>query len=299
MNTHQIPKWFAGTGIAMVAALALFPRPTIAQATIDSVTELSTAADGTDSLLTTNSALVEELLSRIEEASAIDVQQTFEPLSKTVAASPGEAALIDITRGDVRVTAALTRANGKATYLFLSNGTYLRTSANKAKGIDDGYPAVMPGGWKNIPSSWSASIDAALPYNGSSRGYMWREGQFLRLSDVTKDPNYPTPMPGGWGNFPELFKQNIDAALYDPEYGRNFFFSGTRYLSVSNTTADKTQPGPFPGHFAGLPDAFLTGIDAATYRNGHVYMIKGGQYVRLTGSTVDAGYPKYMTSWPE
>jgi hypothetical protein len=41
-----------------------------------------------------------------------------------------------------------------------------------------------------------------------------------------------------------------------------------------------------------MPAEFARGIDAATYRNGHVYMFRGSQYIRFTGTKMDAGYPK-------
>jgi len=40
-------------------------------------------------------------------------------------------------------------------------------------------------------------------------------------------------------------------------------------------------------------------VDAATYRNGHVYMIKGDSYIRFSGTQLDEGYPKPMSRWPE
>jgi hypothetical protein len=197
------------------------------------------------------------------------------------------------------VTAAMTLATNKATYLFYSDGTYSRTSASRSSGLDSGYPQQLPGGWAGIPTNWLDSINAALPYQSTSKGYMWRDGQYLRLNNVTKDSGYPSNMPGDWVNMPATWGGNVDAAIHYQPNNRHYFFKGNEYVRLTGTKVDAGYPAKLPGGWQGMPADFASGIDAATFRNGHVYMIKGSQYIRFTGTKVDAGYPKPMSNWPQ
>lgn len=197
------------------------------------------------------------------------------------------------------VTAALTRANGKATYLFYSDGTYAKTSANKSVGFDTGYPTKMPGGWRGIPAGWYNGINAAVPYENTTKGYMWNSGAYLRLSDDTMDSGYPTKMPGGWKNMPVGWGGNVDASIYYPPNKKHYFFKGNEYVRLSGVVVDAGYPAKLPGGWIGMPADFVQGIDAATFRNNHTYMIKGDSYIRFTNTKVDAGYPKSMSRWPE
>ena len=197
----------------------------------------------------------------------------------------------------VTVTAALTLYNG-STYLFHPDGTYSRTSKGKT-GIDAGYPAKMPGGWKGLPGSWNAGINAALPYQGTDKAYMFKDAAYTRLKVVTVDPGYPAKMPGGWKRIPSSWSGQVDAALYYPPNGRHYMFKGNEYIRLNGVTVDSGYPAKLPGGWAGMPAEFARGIDAATYRNGHVYMLKGSQYIRFTGTRMDAGYPKSIkANWP-
>jgi hypothetical protein len=197
-----------------------------------------------------------------------------------------------------KVTAAFTLYNG-STYLFHSDGTYSRTSKGKT-GIDSGYPAKMPGGWKGFPSSWYSGINAALPYQGTDKAYMFKDGKYARLKVVTVDSGYPTNMPGGWRNMPSSWNGQVDAALYYPPNGRHYMFKGDEYIRLTGVTVDSGYPAKLPGGWSGMPAEFAKGIDAATYRNGHVYMFRGSQYIRFTGTKMDAGYPKAIKgNWAE
>jgi len=197
------------------------------------------------------------------------------------------------------VTAAMTRANGQATYLFYADGTYAKTHANKTIGFDGGYPQKLPGGWQDLPADWLLGINAALPYEGTSRAYMWRSGEYLRLSDVTVLGSYPKLMPGGWRNMPKTWRGNVDAAIHYRPNNKHYFFKGGEYIRLTGVTMDAGYPRALPGGWRGMPSHFAEGVDAATYRNGHVYMIKGDSYIRFSGTQLDEGYPKPMSRWPE
>lgn len=67
-------------------------------------------------------------------------------------------------------------------------------------------------------------------------------------------------------------------------------FKGTQYVRLNGTTVD-AGPRPISVGWTGLPQSFLSGIDAAVYRpsNGKYYLFKDHQYVRMSdnGSTID------------
>ena len=178
-----------------------------------------------------------------------------------------------------KVTSALTLWNG-ATYLFYSNGTYARTSRGR-NGFDRGYPAKMPGGWKGLPKFWNKDIDAAVAFQGSNKSYMFKSGQYVRLNKVKVDKGYPARMPGGWKNIPRSWRGDVDAAIYFPANRKHYFFKGNQYVRLTGTKVDKGYPSRLPGGWRGMPADFARGIDAATTRAGHVYMIKGDKYIRF------------------
>ncbi len=101
---------------------------------------------------------------------------------------------------------------------------------------------------------------------------------------------------GHWPNLPIAFQKNLDAVVDRKDNGKIYMFKGDQYVRFSKV-ADGVDPGyprPIAGNWQGLPTAFQQGIDAAFYRdsNDKLYFFKGDQYVRLTGATMDAGYPK-------
>lgn len=196
------------------------------------------------------------------------------------------------------VTAAFTYYNG-ATYLFNANGTYSKYSKGRTN-IDKGYPAKMPGGWQGLPSTWHIGINAAMPFEGSKKAYMFKRGKYVRLNGVKVDKGYPMNMPGGWKNIPKSWKGDVDAAFYYAPAKKHYFFKGNEYVGVKGVTADRKTASKLPGGWKGMPAEFAKGIDAATFRAGHAYMFKGDKYIRFTGLKVDRGYPKPIKgNWPK
>jgi len=201
--------------------------------------------------------------------------------------------------------AAITLSNGKS-YLFKKDGTYLRTSSTKAKGVDSGYPKNTVANWNSI-KDLDGGIDAALVFTTTGKGspYLFNQGQFLNTNSagtetLTGHPNYPkapaswwtlNDMPSGWGG-------NVDAALRFNS--KNYMFKGNEYIVLSGIGGSPKNPVSLPGVWSGMPSNFAKGIDAATFRNGHAYMIKGEQFIRFTGTKMDAGYPKAIEgNWLE
>ena len=219
--------------------------------------------------------------------------------SKKVSYCVGPTLPIDANVQPKKVTAAMTIGSGYATYLFYADGTYAKTSNKRSIGFDTGYPRKMPGGWVGIPANWNSSIDAAMPYQTTAKGYMWRDGQYLRLNGVTKDNGFPSNMPGGWVNMPASWNGNVDAAISYKSNNKHYLFKGDEYVRMTGVKVDAGYPQKLSKGWIGLPADFVSDIDAATYINGHVYMIKGQRYIRFTNTTVDAGYPKPMSNWPQ
>jgi Hemopexin len=195
-------------------------------------------------------------------------------------------------------TAAITLKNGN-TYLFGADGTYSRSKKGINKGFDKGYPKKMFGGWKGFPKTWYKGINAGIARNGEIP-YMWKDGQYARLTGVKVDKGYPKKMPGGWKKMPKAWAGNVDAAFYYPPVKRHYLFKGNQYVRLNDVTVEKGYPKKLPGGWKGMPANFAKGIDAATYRDSHVYMIKGDEYIRFTKTTMDKGYPKKIKgNWPE
>ena len=96
----------------------------------------------------------------------------------------------------------------------------------------------------------------------------------------------------------------ISAALFSGS--KCYFFDGARYIRVTRGdegpgTVDAGYPKPIAQW--GWPAGFgQQGIDAALYAGSKCYFFDGNRYIRVsrgeTGTgTVDAGYPKPITTW--
>jgi len=138
--------------------------------------------------------------------------------------------------------------------------------------------------------------DAALLLETNGKTYTFTGRKYSRYSRGNKsqvDKGYPTNMPGGWQNLPSTWNSGIDAAIFFSPNGKSYFFKGNQYVRLSHITVDTGYPTRLPGGWEGLPKEWNKGINAALYfePNGKSYFFRGNQYVRLTGTKVDAGYP--------
>ncbi len=160
--------------------------------------------------------------------------------------------------------------------------------------MDAGYPKPIAGPWKGLPASFQGGIDAAVWREDNGRVYMFKGDQYVRLTDVTVDAGYPKPIEGHWKGLPSSFTAGIDAAVWRRSNGKIYLFKGSQYVRLTDTTMDEGYPRPIAGNWKGLPSHFEDGIEAALWResNDKLYFFKGSQYVRLTETEMDAGYPK-------
>jgi hypothetical protein len=150
---------------------------------------------------------------------------------------------------------------------------------------------------------WGAfltKIDAALWRRDNSKIYLFRNGKYIRITDVDagRDDGYPTNIAGNWKGLPASFREGIDAALWRESNKSVYLFKGNQYVRFTNVNdgMDAGYPKPIAGNWPGLPASFQSGIDAALWResNGKIYFFKGSQYVRFSNVAdgVNAGYPK-------
>lgn len=153
---------------------------------------------------------------------------------------------------------------------------------------------------------WGAfmnKIDAAVWRRENDKVYLFSGAWYVRYSNIADgiDEGYPKRISGNWNGLPSSFRNGIDAALFRTSNGKLYFFKGNQYVRLTGTTVDAGYPKTISASWNGLPAHFQTGIDAVFEResNGKIYMFKGNQYVRLTETTVDSGYPKSIAAhWP-
>lgn len=163
--------------------------------------------------------------------------------------------------------------------------------------VDNDYPLPIAGNWKNLPVSFQSQPDAALWRDDNKKVYLFKGNQCVRLTGITMDPGYPVSINSHWNGLPASFQQGIDAAFWWKANQKIYFFKGSQYVRLTGATMDPGYPKPIAGNWNGLPASFQQGIDAALWResNNKIYFFKGSQYVRLTGATMDAGYPNPIT----
>jgi hypothetical protein len=168
--------------------------------------------------------------------------------------------------------------------------------------MDGGYPKSIANGWKNLPASFQSGIDAAVWREDNKKVYFFKGDQYARLTDTTMDSGFPKPIAGNWQNMPASFASGIDAAVWRKSNDRIYMFKGSQYVRLTGSTVDDGYPKSISGNWHGLPASFTQGIEAAVWResNDKIYLFKGNQYVRLTDTTMDAGYPQAIAgNWKE
>ena len=160
--------------------------------------------------------------------------------------------------------------------------------------MDDGYPKSIAGSWNNLPASFQSGLDAAVWRDDNKKVYFFKGDQYARLTDTTMDSGFPKPIAGNWQNMPASFASGIDAAVWRKANNRIYMFKGSQYVRLTGTTVDDGYPKPIEGNWHNLPASFTQGIEAAVWResNDKIYLFKGSQYVRVTDTTMDEGYPK-------
>jgi hypothetical protein len=109
---------------------------------------------------------------------------------------------------------------------------------------------------------------------------------------------YPSQIFNDWDGWPSTWSSGVDA-MTEFSASKVYMFRDNQYLRFDKTTdrVDAGYPKTFPGGWGNWPAAW-TSVDAAIKwrSNGKIYMFRGSEYIRLTGTVVDAGYPKPISS---
>ena len=189
------------------------------------------------------------------------------------------------------IDAALTR-DGPRIYLF-KDSQYVRFT-DLTSGKEAG-PTVTSGNFKRMTASFSSGLDAATE-GPAGQIYFFKGDQYIRFSDLTVGADSdPIQISGNWRGMPAAFNTGIDAALVD-QAGRIYLFKGGEYVRFTTISdgMDTGYPQAIASRWAGMPESFDAGVDAAmTTEDGAVYLFKGDEYVRFSAGqgTVDSGYP--------
>jgi len=223
----------------------------------------------------------------------------------TVLAANAELTEIEELFFNTPISAAITLESG-VTYLF-SGRTYAKTNKDTKTGFAKGYPKILPGGWKGFPRVWpgisagfSGKGETVYMFSGKDR---FGKETYYQLTDIKVDKGYPKEITDDWIMLPKGWSKGnlavVGAAFYHPPTKKHFMFKDNQYARLNNLTVEKGYPKKLPGAWKGMPKKFTEGIDAATYRDGHVYMFKDDEYIRLTKQKMDKGYPKKIIgNWP-
>lgn len=174
------------------------------------------------------------------------------------------------------------------TYLFFGE-QYIRYSNGNYNQVDEGYPVLIAGNWKNegniaqLPSQFHKSIDAS--FQGiDDKIYWFKDGNYI----CDDKPDEQKSINQTWGRVKNNFDtaNKIDAAYVDG--GRYFIFSENQVIVYQNSLEnDKVivEPG-FPkrieSYFPNLPADFKSGINAALKgEDGKIHLFKDNQVVSL------------------
>jgi len=168
----------------------------------------------------------------------------------------------------------------------------------------------------NSFSQKSVNVSAALWSGTNQKIYLFKgpvsttPARYTRIdaATMTVDPDYPKDIKDNWPGLPSSFNDGIDAALWNNNSSKIYFFKDSEYLRIDPNNGWNVDPGypkPISGNWPGLPAHFASKIDTAVWndKNNKVYMFKDTEYVRIdpnNGWNVDPGYPKPINgNWPD
>jgi peptidyl-Lys metalloendopeptidase len=160
--------------------------------------------------------------------------------------------------------------------------------------------------WRNMPSGFAGSFDAALNGGGPFAGkcYFFKGDKYIRYdwSSDRADSGYPRSIDANWHNLPAGFKSNFGAAINGkgPFSGKCYFFKGDKYIRYDwgSDRCDPGYPRSIDANWHNLPAGFKSNFDAAINGggpfSGKCYIFKGDSYIRYDWQKdrTDPGYPK-------
>jgi len=182
-------------------------------------------------------------------------------------------------------------------YLFSGHRYFRYTKGTQGYALDSGYPLDLPGNWQGLPERFTTGVDAALYNPDNGKTYLFRGPEYVRLTGVQVEAEYPKKITEGWKEIPSQFVSGIDAALY--RGGHVYLFKGPHYVRYTQLRIDSPGRRDLPGGW-GLPSGWDY-LDAATMvsTGQKAYLFNSATYARLSDVTLDPGYPLNTSDyWP-
>lgn len=154
----------------------------------------------------------------------------------------------------------------QGTYVFFGKKYYkykFDVTGKEAPELLSDYPKQLPGGWQNMPDYFHTGIDAAFYYPPTKKTYMFKGGQYIRLSGFKVEAGYPKKLPGGFKGLPKIFQRDIDAAIAvtSPKgKARVVLIKNEDFVIFENW--QKIHSGKLKDFWKGLPSGFNQEIQA-------------------------------------
>jgi hypothetical protein len=156
-------------------------------------------------------------------------------------------------------------------------------------------------------------FDAAAGGGTTVPGIVWifMHEDYVRFNLRTGELLGPATIAGNWGNgrWPATFASGINAAVtFTNEPGFVWFFNGGQYIRYNLTNDAIDGPLPIVPNWAGWPESFASGVDAAIPGRGNfegmAWFFKGSEYIRFNGNPdgeglvqVDVGPTPIAAAW--
>ena len=186
-----------------------------------------------------------------------------------------------------------------------------RQRIGKRPDLRQAYEALgIDSNWPGFPQHFGYDLDASVYSKINEKVYFFKGSEYIRVdpnNNWEMDSAYPKPILGNWPGFPAQFATGVDAAVWNDNSTKIYFFKGNEYIRVDpnqNWQVEAGYPKTIAGNWPGFPAHFATGVDAGiwTDANAKIYFFKGDEYIRVDPSNewqVDEGYPKpILENWP-
>uniref|UniRef100_A0A8C4UT07 Peptidase metallopeptidase domain-containing protein n=1 Tax=Falco tinnunculus TaxID=100819 RepID=A0A8C4UT07_FALTI len=130
-----------------------------------------------------------------------------------------------------------------------------------------------------ISSFWpslAAGFDAAYEVDKKDRVLFFKDDQYWAVSGYSIDSGFPKPIQNL--GFPTSVRK-IDAAVYDQNTKKTYFFVGSKYWSFNENTQsmESGYPRKIAADFQGIGHT----VDAALQKNGYFYFFHGSNQYEI------------------
>lgn len=168
--------------------------------------------------------------------------------------------------------------------LFVFNEDHYIRYSNVYEGYDENYPRPVSAGWEGVPSDFKESPNAVLYLDQINMVLFIKEGKCIAFANGEATQIHP--LDEIFPNMPIEFYSGVDAAVWIENDNRIYFFKNDLFVAFKPIIASEPVMGPEPiagGHWPGLPENFVQGLDAVTVDHlKKIYFFKGKKYVRFS-----------------